>query len=178
VVSTAPGESTARIAWYRNPTNPVSDTWSKFAIGNLAAATRLVVADLNADGRSDCVALNGPGRQIGWYVRPSDATTNWSGYLLTTFSSNTPLDLRVADLDANNQPDVVVATRDAGAFRWFTPVGVQTQQWVENNLADISFTPGRFALADLDADGRTDVIAPLRGATTAQDQIAWFENPE
>jgi len=178
VVSTAPGESAARIAWYRNPSAPVSDTWNRFAIGNLAAATRLVLADLNADGRSDCLALNGPGRQIGWYVRPTNATGDWSGYLLTAFTSYTPVDLAAEDLDGNTQIDVVVATRNGNTFRWFTPVGVQTRQWVENNLADLGFTPGRFVLADLNADGRTDVIAPLRGATTAQDQVAWFENPE
>ncbi len=183
VISTAPNEaggSAFRIAWYQHPTDPVADAWTKIKVGDLTAATRVVLADLNADGRSDVIALNGTGRQIGWYVRPSDATATWSGFLITQFTSNMPVDVKAADLDGNNQIDLVVATQASNTLRWFTPTPnhVQTDQWIENNLVDLDASPGRIALGDMDADGRPDVIVPLQGTTTAQDSIAWYENPE
>ena len=178
IYSTAPGETTGRVAWYQNPTDPVADAWSKTAIGNLANATRLAAGDLNGDGQNDVVTINPVGRQVGWYAKPADPTTAWTGYLLTQYSTNVPTDVKVADIDGNLQLDVVVATEQAGSLRWFTPIGVQTLQWGENNLQDLNEDVGHIALADIDADGRPDVVAPLLAGTTDQDSIAWFENPE
>ena len=180
VISTAPGESTARVAWYKNPANPQSDLWTKFTIGNLAAASRMAVADLNVDGRSDVISINGPGRQVGWYVRPVDATQAWSGFLVAMYTSAQPVDVKAADLNADNQVDVVVATNTGGTLRWFIPTPGQTQtaQWLENNVRDVTETIQRIALGDIDADGRPDVVAPLQAASTAADTVAWFENPE
>jgi hypothetical protein len=183
VISTAPGEaggSAPRIAWYRHPIDPLAGTWTRFQVGDLTSATRVILADLDADGRSDVIALNGTGRQIGWYVRPSDATTAWAGFLITQYTTNTPVDVKAADIDANNQIDLVVATQSSGSLRWFTPTPdhVQTDQWIENHIRDLDESVGRIALGDMDADGRPDVIVPLQGATTAQDSIAWLENPE
>jgi hypothetical protein len=178
IYSTAPGESTARVAWYQNPADPVNDAWTQTVIGNLPAATRMAIGDLNADGREDVVVTNPPGRQIGWYIRPTDPTTAWSGYLITQYTTDIPTDVQVADIDGDNQLDVVVAAEQAGSLRWFTPIGVQTLQWGENNLRDLNEAVGRIALGDIDNDGRPDVVAPLQAATTDQDSIAWFENPE
>jgi hypothetical protein len=180
IISTAPGETGARIAWYSNPDDPAADTWTKSTVGNLPACTRVITTDLNADGRTDVVAINPTGRQIGWYQRPSDATTTWSGFLITQYTTNQPSDVKAADVDGNNQIDLIAGTLSNGSLRWFTPTPNQNQtvQWVENNLDDLNFTVGRIAIADFDGDGRPDVVAPLQGSAAAQDEIAWFENPE
>lgn len=180
VFSTAPGEENDRVAWYQNPSNAATQPWTKFRIGNLPAATRIAVGDLNADGRPDVIVTNPPGRQVGWYVRPADPTGTWSGFLLTQYTAATPVDIAVADIDGNSQPDVVVSTRNPGSFRWFTPVGVQTNQWVENNLFDFAqnINAGRFILEDFDGDNRRDVFGLMIGANTNQDGVSRWENPE
>ncbi|MCA9255902.1 MAG: VCBS repeat-containing protein, partial [Phycisphaerales bacterium] len=178
IVSTAPGESTDRVAWYGNPTNPSTDAWPKVAIGNLPAAGRLAIGDLNVDGREDVIAINRPGRQIGWYVRPADPTQAWSGFQITQYNAATPVDLAVADIDGNSQPDLVIATQQPGSLRWFTPVSVQTSVWTENMLRDLNEDVTAIATADFDADGRPDVTGLLLGATAAGDSVSWFENPE
>ncbi len=182
IYSTAPGETAARVAWYANPADPVSTAWKKRTIGNFTSAARIALGDLNADGYTDIVVTNPPGRQIGWYVQPADPTTNtsgtWAGYLITRYTTNQPSDVKVADIDGNNQLDIVVATQQSGSLRWFTPIGVQTLQWGENNLRDLDEDIGRIAVGDIDADGRPDVVAPLLAATTAQDSVSWLDNPE
>lgn len=182
VISTALDESAARVAWYQNPTNPQTDAWTKFTVGNLAAPSRVITADLNVDGRTDVLAVNQPGRQIGWYIRPVTATTTWTnaGFLLTTYTTALPLDAKAADIEGNGQPDVVAATNSTSTLRWFMPTPGQTQtaQWLENNIDDITESIQRIALGDIDGDGRPDLVTPLQASSTANDSIAWFENPE
>lgn len=178
IISSAPGEENDRIAWYGNPADPSNSAWPKVAIGNLPAAGRLAIGDLNVDGRQDVIALNRPGRQIGWYVRPADPTQAWSGFQITQYNTATPIDFRVADVDGNSQPDLIVATQQPGSLRWFTPVGVQTNVWTENNLRDLNEDVTAITAADFDADGRPDVTALLLGADVTGDNISWFENPE
>ncbi len=178
IVSSASGEQTERIAWYANPVNPMTDVWPRFPIGNLTSAGRIVMGDLNADGRSDLVALNPIGRQIGWYMRPLDATQAWSGFQLTQYTAATPTDLAILDVDGNGQLDLLVSTRQPGSARWFTPVGVQTDVWTENNIVDPGSDVSRFATDDLDGDGRGDLIGLLQSTGATGDGVVTFENPE
>jgi hypothetical protein len=187
VLSTAPTESSARVAWYKNPTNPAATAWTKYTIGNMGAATRVVPGDLNVDGRNDAVAVNSLGHQVGWYVHPSTATSTWSGYEITEFTLPTssvpePVDVKVAFVDNNAQPDLVVACNTPGRLRWFVKVGdranSQTYPWGENNIRDFTQNLGRIAVGDINHDGRPDVVAPLRAITGAADSIVWLENPE
>ncbi|MCZ6683040.1 MAG: VCBS repeat-containing protein [Planctomycetota bacterium] len=177
VFSTAPGEATDRVAWYRNPGGDATGAWTKTGIGNLPG-TRIDIGDLDQDSDTDVVVIEPVNRQVGWYVRPADPAGAWSGFLLAQFVSNTPVDVKVADVDGNGQNDVIVPTEIAGRLRWFTPVGEPTLQWVENNLIDLIDNPGPIAVGLIDADARPDVIAPLIAVDPADDQVAWFRNPE
>lgn len=177
VYSTAVDETTDRVAWYRNPGGDSSGAWTKNTIGNLPG-TRIEVGDLDQDSDVDVVVVEPVNRQVGWYVRPTDPTGDWSGFLLTQFTTNTPVDVKISDVDANGQNDVVVSTRDNGGLRWFTPVGGQTLQWVENNLIDLIDNLGRIAIGNIDGDARDDVIFPLSATDPVNDQVAWVRNPE
>jgi len=181
VMSAAAGESQATLAWYRNPGLTVDPTqpWLRFAVTGFAQPTRIAVADVDRDGRSDVIACSPTQRRIGWFQQPVDLTEPaWQGYVLADFSTNTPVDLIAADVEVNGQPDVVVATADVGGLRWFTPINSVQSRWVENNLADFSLNVNRIAMGDIDRDGRIDVAAALLGATASEDTVAWFLNPE
>lgn len=179
VYSCAPGETAARVAWYRNPGGDSTAAWSKFTVGNLSDATRMAVGDLDKDGDADVVVTSPTLGQLGWYIRPTDATTAWSGFLLTEYNTATPADVKIVDVDGNGQNDVIATTTSPGTLRWFTPVGAVTNQWVENNLADLGdISARRIAVGNVNAGQRQDVVGTRQANDPANDVVTWFANPE
>jgi hypothetical protein len=112
-----------------------------------------------------------------WYQKPTNPTGTWAGYQLTKYTSNTPSDVKVVDVNADGQLDVIVGTQVAGTLRWFSPVGVATAAWGENNLVDLSESVFRIAIGDIDGDVKPDIVAPLQAPTTDLDNVSWFKNP-
>lgn len=187
VISTAPGEANARLAWYQNPGGDATGAWSKFAIGNPRGVTRVEMGDLNQDGPRDAVAMNplaptaadsNDGLQVVWFQRPSDPTTPWSGFVLAQFTSNVPADIAIADVEANGRLNVITATNNANTLRWFSRRDDVTQLWVENNLADLTLTPQRIATGDFDLNARPDVVTGLRASSDSSDAVTWYFNPQ
>ena len=179
VYSCAPGEPSARVAWYRNPGGDATAAWSKFTIGNLSDATRMAVGDLDKDGDSDVVVTSPTLGQLGWYIRPTDATSAWSGFVLTEYTTATPADVKIVDVDGNGQNDVIASTTAPGTLRWFTPIGAVTNQWVENNLADLGETPARrIAIGNINVGVRQDVVGTRQANDPANDVVTWFANPQ
>ncbi len=183
VVSSAPTEANARIAWYKNPGGNATATWQKFTIGNARGVTKLEMGDLNQDGPKDVVGMNplqrsgqnsNDGIQLVWYQRPTDVTTPWTGFVLAQFISNTPIDFAITDVEANGRPDVVAATNNSNTLRWFSRRDNVTQTWVENNITDLSQTPTGISIADIDLNARPDVVANL---ITTNDLVNWYVNP-
>ncbi|MFQ5422514.1 MAG: FG-GAP repeat domain-containing protein [Phycisphaerae bacterium] len=197
--STAPGESTNRIAWYQNPGADSTAAWTKHGVGNLPA-TRIALGDLDRDSDTDVVVIDPVDTRVAWYVRPADLTTTWSGFVLANFLTMRPIDIAVVDVNGNNESNVVVATQRlrqgvrpipagsgttsdteseatrGGVLRWFSPFSDTTEQWLENNLIDLFDTPGRIAVGILNSDSRPDIVAPLTAIDPANDQVAWFQN--
>lgn len=179
VCSTATGETQNRLAWYRNPTDPQIPAWARFPVGNLEGVTRMEVSDIDSDGRRDVVAMSPTTRQVVWYRHPVDPTNAWAGFVITAYTSATPVDFQVGDIAGNNLPDVVVASDSPISLRWFTPLIVQTDLWLENNLADpVDSVGGRIAIGDVDADLSNDVVVPFLGAASTTDHATWYANPE
>ncbi len=179
VCSTAPGETQNRVAWYQNPTDPQLLAWARFPIGNLDGISRMEVFDIDSDGRLDVVAMSPTTRQVVWYRHPANLANAWPGFAITVYTAATPVDFVVGDIAGNNLPDLVVATDGPVSLRWFTPLIVQTDLWLENNLADpADAVGGRIAIGSVDTDLFNDVVVPHLGAGSTDDHVTWYENPE
>src|SRR5262249_28928781 len=113
--------------------------------------------------------------QIVWYQKPADPTTAWTGFVLAQFLSNTPVDIAVADVEANGRLDVIAATSNSSTLRWFSPRNDPTQTWAEKNLPHLSPTAQSIALSGGVLEARPAVVGM---AQRAREVVDWFLSPE
>ncbi len=168
------------IGWYERPAgNPWAGPWKFHAETDLLKmhpSCPFVVKDLNGDGRLDIIF--GRGHHVGLYWREQlapapDGTTQWRQHTIDETWSQAHA-LALADLDGDGEEELVAGkclwAHDGGDPGAGDPPVIYYYKW---HRAESRFTrhtisaPGegialnrQFAVADLNKDGRPDLVAP------------------
>lgn len=159
----------------RSPDPPLS--FEQDVIDGSGIAYERRVGDLDGDGQRDIVAINDT--SLYWFVAPSWTRKN----LLTLneaihgFPYFRDDDLRLADIDGDNDLDVVVRIGDSGDINgevvWIEnplPTHPVSGTWTVHNVGSNQYTKD-MAVVDVDRDGLLDIVSRENSRT----QI-WFQN--
>lgn len=140
-------------------------TWIKHTIAKEAGATNLKAVDVNGDGQLDVVASCGHGRGVFWFESPE-----WKKHIIDE-NLRDPHALAVGDFNGDGFVDVATASFGAKLVRWYRSNG---QGGFESFDIDTVHQQEAYDLktADLDADGRLDLILAGRETRNA----VWFRN--
>ncbi len=184
VVCSATGDTNGEISWYEQPSNPAAGPWPKHVMTSWGGATRFALGDLDGDGLPDLAAISPQARRVAWFPHPADVTGVWNGWVLADYTrvdtdDRTPVDVAIADVDANGQQDVVVVDDSPSGLFWYTPGADNQLRWTENRIAAFSgITYALFDVDDLDDDGLPEVIVPTsQPSDTSLDRIDRYINP-
>lgn len=153
-------------------------------------------ADLNGDGRLDIVTLDTPpliGRRLLWLEQPARSSDPWAYRLIGDYSPDMVVGIRIADIDADGDPDVMTGGYsgvgggpDARRSDVPTPEGTLGRlAWFENegnasSWREHSFSRRQrgmfdmFIARDMDGDGDVD-FAGTRGNSGRYDGVFWLE---
>ena len=151
---------------------------------------RVFFADLDGDGTPEVIAPNKgaqiPGPQdyavsnpVSVYKVSGDplVAENWRESVLGFFS--VPQNAEPVDLDGDGDMDIVVGSRGERRLVWFENTGNGELQFSEHAIGIVGASMGGFNLeyADLNGDGRLDIISALDSGGTQTAGLAWIEQP-
>ncbi|WP_324663160.1 FG-GAP repeat domain-containing protein [Haloarcula sediminis] len=147
------------VFWYENP------GWERHALAtefNLHPGVGSDLADISGNGRLDFVVGQGFGKSdLYWYEQPADPREPWRQHHITDAFEKYH-DLLVADVDDDGEPELVGLSQDAeSVFYYDVPADPFREPWPVANchvLDDDRRCEG-LAAADVDGDGRTEIVA-------------------
>jgi hypothetical protein len=132
-------------------------------IDSFPAGYQVAVADINADGKPDVVALSTEADRVDWYENPT-----WKRRPVARTAKN--IDLAVRDLDGDRRPEIALASgfyfaesNRGGEIQLLTRPENMDESWQVHPIA-VDPVVHRLRWGDLDGDGRPELVhAPLFG---------------
>lgn len=177
--------TTNQIVWYANSGKPATEPWKKTVIDDKSIApTHGHAADMDGDGDLDVLMAFGlvapvpvgspESHQVAWYenVGKPGLGSEWKKHLI---ADGFPMGFEAVagDLDGDGDQDVVATAWASGQLTWFENTGDPKSGWKRHVIKDKWPNAVTVILADMDKDGRLDVVACAeRGAN----EIRWWRN--
>lgn len=168
--------------YWLEATNQAGTTWQTTKIGTVPRASHELgaqgyqVASLQPGARP--VVLIASGNGIYYFMIPPNPTAgNWPRVHINA----NPADegFAVGDVDHDGLADLAATTGDSKRVEWYQNPGDGSGDWPAfpiGAFADALY-PDRTALADLNGDGRLDIVVTEENGEATDAQSYWWEQP-
>lgn len=176
--------ASGQVLWYENTGDPVQLGWKKHVIDTPFSPTHGHPADMDGDGDQDVVMALGmmmsqnpadyQRHQIVWYENDGHPEQGpWRKHVICESFPNA-FEAIAADLDGDGQMEVLASAWEAnGRLALFKHRGDPRGHWDMQMLKENWIRANSVIVADLDNDGRLDIIA---SAEIGSNEVRWWRN--
>ena len=153
--------------------------WTSFTLTRVPALRTMDVGDLDGDGDPDIGfgARRYPDYEIGWLENPGVPGQPWPSHRISELGVGST-SVHLTDLDGDGRIDVLVSGDPEGRSHpmfWYRSLGAGAFA-AQQTLAILYGQSSDIQSADLDGDGRTDVIASVFVPSNDPSRLVWFRN--
>lgn len=157
-------------------------TWKAVRIGSVPRASHSLgaqgyLAAPLSKGQKPAVFISS-GKGIYYFDIPENPTAgNWPRVHMSANPSDEGL--AVGDIDGDGLADVAATTGDSKRVEWYRNPGNHEDNWQAffvGNFANAVY-PDRTSLADLNGDGRLDIIVTEENGADSGAKTYWWQNP-
>ena len=159
--------------WYENPLpngNPLNGSWQKHTYDS-ARGHDVYIVDLDGDGDADIVKRdqNSNGAEIRFLRQDSDGS--WTLRTISDVPSGEGLN--VSDLDGDGDLDIIIPQY------WYENTGdIVAGSWQKRSYSNTyTYAKAAVAIADINRDGRDDIVLSPAEAEGSQYRVSWFATP-
>ncbi|NQE54073.1 hypothetical protein C5S29_10820 [ANME-1 cluster archaeon GoMg3.2] len=145
--------------------------WNRTTIDNdLAGAFRVYLADVNNDTKLDIIATGNYKYYYYWYENP-----NWTRHQINEVSLKDSRAGSPWDVDMDGDHDIVAVDMDNNEVIWYElDSSNPTGYWRKHLVDDSIDSPYDIAVADIDGNGKNDIIATGYGTqSTIRRVLGW-----
>ena len=161
----------AKIAWYENIDGIGTFGTQQLITAKADGATSVYAADLDGDSDLDILSASCVDNKIAWYENIDGAGT-FGAQKIITVSANRAISVYAADLDGDDDMDVLSASAWDNKVAWYENLdGIDTfgeQQVIIDSLDQAVSVYS----ADLNGDGYIDVLSG------SEHKVAWYKNTD
>jgi hypothetical protein len=133
----------------------------------------LYLADLDNDDDIDILCATSGDSKISWYEN-TDGKGMFSNQKVITASANWAKSVFAADLDNDNDLDVLSASAEDNKIAWYENTNGKGTFSSQKVITTITQSPVAVYAFDIDNDNDMDVLS----ASTLDTKIAWYENTD
>jgi len=170
VLSASEVNGNNKVAWYENDGASLL-VWTERVVARPKVPQSVSAADLDNDGDQDLLVASAQDSTIAWYENHVPSTPAWTFHAISTTAAFA-LSASAADLDGDGDLDVLSASFNDDKVAWYENDGSVPPSWIERSVASTADGPAAAVAADLNGDGKPDVLSCSRN----DNKVSWFPN--
>jgi hypothetical protein len=173
-------EALPDVVWL-HANDPEGNTWTAKIVAQMTRVShgngRMIrLAHIVPGHKRPDILLSGGGGTFLLQIPDQPEAGNWPIQKITSTSQDEQKGIGLGDVDRDGHPDLVLAAAvGSPEVDWWRNPGDGSTNWVKHPLGDTLNMAKMIELADINGDGRLDVVATDSEATVCQ--CFWFEAP-
>ncbi|MCF8330939.1 MAG: T9SS type A sorting domain-containing protein [Bacteroidales bacterium] len=163
----------SELGWLENTNGQLSFPTKHVISDSTNDVYKIYPADFDGDGDIDLAYNTNPNGEVAWYENINGYGTFEFGSIISNNDLGA-IDLIVADIDGDNDPDLVSNASNHNRISWYKNDGTGSFS-LQQNLCESDFAGIECIYAsDIDGDGLNDVLV----ASSKDNKIGWYKNTQ